>query len=174
MSEYRIVVAKELTALQKKYIWNILVQADYEFVPPLSKRESTTQKNFVTTKSKGEDGIKEYFDALMHQSFLLVEKDSEVVAFMSYICNHRLEIGKEKEIVVNYVSTIIVDKAHRSNGLTQLLYQKLFETEEGRVATRTWSTNAAHLRILEKLGFEKVRTMENDRGNGIDTVYYVK
>lgn len=174
MFEYEIIVAKELTMLQKKRIWDILVQADDEFVPPLSERETTMQKNFNTTKSKDVKGPKEYFDALMNQSFLLAEKEEEVVAFMSYIPNHRLVIGKRKENVVNYVSTIIVDKAHRSQGLTQLLYQKLFETESGHIATRTWSTNTAHLYILDKLGFKNVYTIKNDRGNGIDTVYYVK
>ena len=40
------------------------------------------------------------------------------------------------------------------------------------IALRTWSTNAAQLRLMEKLGFTCVLRLPDDRGPGVDTVYY--
>ena len=43
---------------------------------------------------------------------------------------------------------------------------------ERMVCTRTWHTNLGHLHILRKLGFTETCCLENDRGEGIHTVYY--
>ena len=43
-----------------------------------------------------------------------------------------------------------------------------------RITLRTWSTNGAQEHILDKLGYGLVRRLKDDRGEGIDTVYFVK
>lgn len=43
-----------------------------------------------------------------------------------------------------------------------------------RITLRTWSTNGAQEHILDKLGYSLVRRLKDDRGEGIDTVYFVK
>jgi hypothetical protein len=40
------------------------------------------------------------------------------------------------------------------------------------IFTRTWDGNAGHLKVLDRLGFSLLETLENDRGPGIHTVYY--
>ena len=37
---------------------------------------------------------------------------------------------------------------------------------------RTWSTNRAQAHLMPELGFEEVLRLPNDRGCGVDTVYY--
>ena len=50
----------------------------------------------------------------------------------------------------------------------------LNERKEKNIATRTWSTNYAHMHILNNLGFKLVQRDINDRGPNIDSVYYLK
>ena len=38
--------------------------------------------------------------------------------------------------------------------------------------TRTWSQNEKHLRLLNGLGFELVKTIPHHRGPGVHTLYY--
>lgn len=168
-----IVTVDELSEQQKKDIWLLLNEADYEFVPPLSARKGTTQKNLLDV---GEGEVPtEYFEALMQQSFILCINESHVIGFMSYIKDHKLKLYDDNSLVCDYISTIIVDTRFRNEGYTTGMYNKLFNSRPAKTyATRTWSTNRAHLHLLDKLGFELVYIIKDDRGNGIDTVYYVK
>ena len=168
-----IIATEELSEQQKKDIWQLLNEADCEFVPPLSARKGTTQKNLIDV----EEGKvpTEYFEGLMQQSFILCISDSHVVGFMSFIKDHELKLYGDNSIVCDYIYTIIVNKSFRNKGYTTGMYKKLFDgRSEKNYATRTWSTNRAHLHVLDKIGFELVYIIKDDRGNGIDTVYYVK
>lgn len=105
---------------------------------------------------------------------MYIEED-KVLGFMSYIPHHVLEIrGIEEKREVNYVSTVIVHPDCRGKKVTEMFYRELMEISDVPLATRTWNSNSAHLHILEKLGFELAATLKDDRGKGIDTVYYVK
>ena len=78
-----------------------------------------------------------------------------------------------------YLSTLIVAQAARGRGLARQLYAALFAlarswSEAPIVATRTWSTNDAHLPLIAALGFEEARRLAEDRGPGVDTVYFLK
>ena len=46
------------------------------------------------------------------------------------------------------------------------------DVREPYVTTRTWDSNDRHLDLLSDLGFELLTRIEDDRGEGIDTVYY--
>lgn len=55
------------------------------------------------------------------------------------------------------------------------MYAYLFSAyKNANIFTRTWSTNFAHIKILQAFGFETVKVLKNDRGSGIDTVYFKK
>ncbi len=41
-----------------------------------------------------------------------------------------------------------------------------------RISTRTWSTNKAQIHSLKKRGYKEQRVLVDDRGPGIDTIYY--
>lgn len=43
-----------------------------------------------------------------------------------------------------------------------------------KLKTRTWSTNDAHIHILQSIGFVMVKNIDNDRGIGINTLYFEK
>ena len=70
----------------------------------------------------------------------------------------------------------MLTKEARGKGLTQKMYDFLFNNlyANSNIFTRTWSTNFAHLKILTKFGFELIKTIPNDRGENIDTVYFAK
>ena len=42
------------------------------------------------------------------------------------------------------------------------------------VTTRTWSTNASQMHSFRKRGYAICERIADDRGKGIDTVYFVK
>ena len=164
-----------LYAEQEEYyeeILGMLKAADNEFVPPLSARNSTTQKNLTDTKSTP-DGIQMYFEEMKKQRFAVALDEGRLIAFMSFRENYTTDVIKDIPNV--YLSTLIVKPEGRGRRVTQTMYEKLFEAyPESSVFTRTWSTNVAHTKILSCLGFENFKTIENDRGEGIDTVYFVK
>lgn len=43
-----------------------------------------------------------------------------------------------------------------------------------RITTRTWSGNDAQIHTLKKRGYVLFKSLANDRGAGIDTLYFVK
>ncbi len=168
-----IIAVDTLSEKQKKEIWALVREADHEFVPPLSARKGTTQVELTGMDAK--EIPAEYFEALTKQSFILCIKRFRVVGFMSYIKDHRLEAGQSLNVVCDYISTIIVKKEYRKHGYTTAMYEKLFSCRPGRVyATRTWSSNHAHLSLLDRLGFRLALRIIDDRGPGVDTVYYVR
>ena len=154
--------------------YQMLELADNEFVPPLSSRSSSTQHNCFEN-SKNRDGIKEYFEQLKTQRFAAVFEAGALIAFVSYKENYSCLEIPQKELPNIYISTLIVSPSARGKGVTKALYGRLFsEYENVNIFTRTWSTNIAHIKILEKYGFEVIQVIENDRGNGIDTIYFKK
>ena len=165
--------------LDEKYresVWKLLKDADQEFVPPLSSREKTTQKSLIPKEGEVGDsrGPVKYFEQMLGQAFLLAIKEGEVHGFMTYIPDHELLL-KDRLINCNYISTIIVAPKSRRQGITRRMYGTLFQISQGKaVATRTWSTNKEHLELLHELKFQLAACLTDDRGPGIDTVYYVK
>ncbi|MBP5753828.1 MAG: GNAT family N-acetyltransferase [Treponema sp.] len=171
------IICQEL--LEEKYregVWKLLKDADQEFIPPLSSREKTTQKSLAPKDGDAGDsrGPVKYFEQMLKQAFILAIKDGEVKGFMTYIPDHELFL-KDQTIPCNYISTIIVEPKSRRQGITRRMYGTLFQISQGKsIATRTWSTNKEHLVLLHELEFQLAACLTDDRGPGIDTVYYVK
>lgn len=154
-------------------VYKMLIDADNEFVPPLSSRSSSTQHNFSQITKN--NGITQYFEQLKNQRFAAVFKDDTVIAFVSYKENYTCAEIPSQELPNIYISTLVVSQAERGKGITSALYNKLFSYYDNvNVFTRTWSTNIAHIKILKKFGFEVLRVLKNDRGNQIDTIYFKK
>lgn len=153
-------------------IYEMLLAADKEFVPPLSARTSTTQAN-LTGQTENADGILQYFEAVMQQKIMLATEEGKLLAFMSYRENY---VHPDIDTIPNvYISTLTVKAEGRGKGLTKKMYGYLLDFyPDAAVYTRTWSTNIAHTKILSDLGFETVKVLKDDRGDGIDTVYYKK
>ena len=154
--------------------YHLLEECEGEFVPPLSQRVSTRQSNLTDTDSISATGIESYFDEMAEQSFLLAvsETDGRLLAFLSYIPSRQLpEEILDRES--SYVSTICTAHNVRGNGIARALYRELEELADV-ITIRTWSTNMSQLHILNKLGYEELARIPNDRGKGVDTLYFIK
>ena len=160
---------------QKQYeeaLYELLKAGDREFVPPLSSRDSTTQAE-LSAAEESREGIRSYFEEMMTQRFLIAEEEERLLGFVSFKENYHC--GPVTALPNIYISTLLVHPAGRGKGLTRRMYTELFKAYENvTVFTRTWSTNAAHIKILEGFGFEAVHVIKNHRGEGIDTVYFRK
>ena len=162
-----------LTEAERAAVRALLETADREFVPPLSARTGTTQQ-ILDAVTDAQAGISAYFEQLSGQAFVLAHCKDTVCGFLSFIPDYLLTAGG-LHICCDYISTVIVKPEFRRHGITSGMYSTLFHAlPDHIVATRTWSQNTAHLRILHRLGFRLALTLPNDRGAGIDTVYYIK
>ena len=139
-------------------ILNMLELCDKEFVPPLSLRSSTTQSD-LKSKEENKIGVKSYFDEVIKQHLMVVTENEKLLGFVSFKENFTNDKISENELPDIYISTLIV----------------LFdEYKDVNIFTRTWSLNTAHIKILKEFGFETFSVLENHRGEGIDTVYFIK
>lgn len=155
-------------------ILKMLKDGDEDFVPPLSARFSTTQKDFCIAE-RSIEGILNYFEEMKKQKIMVATEEENLLGFVSFKENYTNSEIKEENTPNIYISTLIVKKEARGKRLTQTMYENLFKTYEKRkIFTRTWSTNNAHIRILSKFDFNELCRIENDRGAGIDTIYFVK
>lgn len=160
----------------RSQVYELLKKCDKEFVPPLSQRNSTSQKRLVGAALDREEAPKSYFLELCNQPVIICQAEGKLLGFMSFINNYTCQ-DVENATPGIYVTTIIVDPDHRGQSLTEKMYAELIELATARgkhISTRTWSTNCAHITILARLGFYELLRIENGRGEGIDTVYYRK
>lgn len=163
----------------KKDIWDILCECDNEFYPPLSCRD--IQYNGIKdTFDSNQAKPYEYFEQLIKQVFLVAinEEDDILMGFMgikhSYSCDEL-----NSYLPANYLTTLCVKNEFRRRGVAKNLYHKLQDNIPQQyklpfIATRTWSTNHAHINCLADMNFELVTKIENHRGAGIHTFYYAK
>lgn len=152
-------------------IFALCAASDKEFVPPLSQRQSTTQGNLIDT---GENSIDAYCTELLHQPIFACIEEKRLLGFVSFKENYIPEHHPSAQLPNLYISTLILSPESRGKGLTKKLYDRLFMEKfpDRNIYTRTWSTNAAHLKILADFGFSEILRIPNHRGVGIDTVYY--
>ncbi len=146
----------------------LLILGDKEFIPPLSSRSSTTQQGLSGAVG---NGIDSYFEEMKTQSFVLAMEGDTLAGFMSFKINHKGAHIPEGENL--YASTSVVHPDFRGQGLMTGFYRKMIaEFPNTPIYTRTWHENFGHLKVLSRLGFEQIHFLENDRGEGIHTVYY--
>lgn len=154
---------------------DLLRWGDEQFVPPLSARHSSTQSDLAPHAAAVDHAIDDYYQALLEQRFLLALDGDSLAGFMSYRPDYACDYVNGG--ICTYVSTILVAEQYRGAHLTEQMYRALFDLSSVQgtvVATRTWSKNGAHLHILGEMGFDLIQTLPDDRGPGIDTVYYAK
>ncbi len=156
-------------------IWKILLEINNEFIPPLSYRDSTT----ITFDNSGRKHAvpQKYFVKIKEQNIVVcrnLESDA-ILGFISFIYNYTLPVQGEYTPVC-YITTIGVTRGARGRGIAIELYKFVEELARSNqstgVATRTWSTNISHINILSRRGYREIECLENDRGSGIDTLYF--
>lgn len=160
----------------EKDVWQLLCKYDHTFIPALSSRESTFQSDLSQQSSqKAEPNL--YFENIKNQSILLAINDNNhAIGFMSYKPAYISE-DLQDNVETVYITTIIVDEAYRGQGVTSTFYkliQDIAKQLHKPIMTRTWSTNDAHIHVLNKIGMVEIKRIINARGHNIDTVYFRK
>lgn len=149
----------------QQQIRNLLILCDNEFVPPLSSRISSTQQQLKNAMPQNHF-VDNYFACLCDQMNCILVEDNKVIGFVSYIENTVTEL----EV---YISTIIVNPDYRRKRYAQELYRHILTCyPDTKIRVRTWSTNVGHINLLNHLGFTEYRRIKDDRGEGIDTIYF--
>ena len=156
----------------KDVLADILTQNDAAFVPPLSSRTGTTQNAFQNKVNPS--GIQDYLTQMLSQQILGVFLEEKLVGFVSYMEDRVTDVFAVLPNI--YISTLVLQPETRGMGITKKLYNHLFNEmyPTCSIYTRTWSTNIAHIKILQSFGFAELKRIPDDRGAGIDTVDYCK
>ncbi|OVE84837.1 GNAT family N-acetyltransferase [Natronolimnobius baerhuensis] len=158
-------------------IRQLLVDADESFVPPLTGANRATVSR--SDDEGGSTDIDGYVDRCVSRPLLGAFDGDDLVGFSSF---HELTTADALEgyTPATHVEILIVDEGFRNRGIATRLYRALLEENvpashrHPYVATKTWSTNHAHIAILEELSFECVERLPDDRKPGVDTVYYAR
>ena len=155
-------------------IMAMLTAADNDFVPPLSARFSPTQTAFGETPLAC--GVAAYFEDMCREQILGAFEGDTLLGFVTFMENLDSPYFGEDHLPNLYICTLLVKPEARGKHLTKTMYEHLFFDlfADRNLFTRTWSTNAAHIAILGKFGFREIARIRNDRGAGIDTVYFGK
>lgn len=156
-------------------ILELVKLGDNDFVPPLSRRTSTTQSNLSDTNTSDvSNGVLTYFHEMMQQNVLGVISDNTLYGFASFRENMVSSVITDENLPNIYISTILIHPNARGKGITTGIYKFFISSycSDLNIFTRTWSTNFAHIGILKKFNFTEMHRIPNDRGEGIDTVYF--
>ncbi len=169
-----ILLNEQQKEFYSKNIVHLMTLSDKDFVPPLSSRSSTLQKNLSVNQSNG--SIYAYFSEMIKQKVLAFIEDGVFLGFVSFKENYSNDVILPSTLPNIYLSTLVLDEKARGKHITQRAYEHLFNVlyPKHNIFTRTWSTNAPHIRILDKFNFTELARINNDRGENIDTVYFEK
>ncbi len=139
--------------------WGVLVnfirESDSEFTPPLFERP---------------EFVHQLKDGLNNRGLMAVDADTKPVAATLYETDYCGDKGKA------YLTFFRVIPEIRRFGIGFWFRQKLLDhlksTGFKSVVTRTWSTNHPMMRLNERTNFHRTKVIVDDRGPGIDTVYF--
>ena len=68
---------------EQRQLYDLLIECDGDFVPPLSFRRSTTQAA-LSGSEHNPDGVRDYFNALIAQHVVLCAGNGRIVGFLSF------------------------------------------------------------------------------------------
>ena len=160
---------------EKDEVLAILNACNRDFCPPLSQRADTSQKN-LEQGTENEDGVMNYFKAVLEQHTAVGKTDGKIISFLSYKTDYSCK-ELEKFGSVYYLTTLCVLPRYRGLGYSEEMYKAVIENifsgdGDAVVTLRTWSTNRAQMHLMERLGFSCVAVLKDDRGKGVDTMYF--
>jgi ribosomal protein S18 acetylase RimI-like enzyme len=160
----------------KDDLWNVLQLTDRDFVPKLSAREPTTLGELKPSKVVFQLPI-EHLDFLLQLHVFIAISEGKAVGFLSFLPGFRHEVVPSLTSCV-LIDTVAVIPSFRRKGIARDLYRALFASplfqSYDDAVLHTWSTNATHGVLIEELGFEKIRIIENERAPGIHTEIWTR
>ena len=181
--EYRYVTNISSGAILKSQVFQLLQETEGEFVPPLHVRSSTTQKELAgkrwLSEEEKENNLEAYFREMSGQRFIVAQEGETVLGFLSFKPELPMEVDG-RNLIANYISTIVVRPGERNKGIGSGMYRRLIEVmgESGFFVTRTWETNTFHQQILDRLGFRLLSRIDEGRkdadGTPVPSLYYIK
>jgi ribosomal protein S18 acetylase RimI-like enzyme len=176
---------KHLTELEdneiQKQIFDLLVECDDEFTPALRCR-TKIDGNFSTPDNISNYGSSlptQYFDNLVSRCEFIVDFDDEerVRAFTAFIPPL---VTADFQNIDYVVALTIVSPKYRGQGiaghLISFLQTHALLRSEGafRITRRVRATNDAMIKVLNRYGYTEFNRVENELGQGIDTIYFEK
>jgi len=138
-------------------IIDFIILVDKDFYPPISKRKR----------------IEDYvLDSLAEPHYVLVVWDNDTIIGSVCTCLDMPEKGE------GYIYWLAILPNYRTQGLATKLINNvekyLRKNTYNKIKVRTWSTNMASIALYTKLGFSTDYVIKNERGNGVDSIYFVK
>jgi len=161
---------------EEEAIRRLLSTADDAFVPPLTADARATISR--PGDGPGPTSIEAYVEACVERPMVGAFEDGQLVGFASFEARTDSEPLAD-HTPTNHVEVLVVDESYRNTGLATAFYKHLISSlppdlHQPAVSTKTWSTNRPHIAVLESLSFDCIHRIDNDRGPGIDTVYYAR
>jgi len=94
-------IADPTTHKHQAAIWQILVNIDQEFVPPLSSRGSTTAMALDASSVDSKNRLEDYFGNILHQVVILSQFQDQMIGFLTFKQNYKIrnmkDIPKQKD-----------------------------------------------------------------------------
>lgn len=152
----------------KDAIWKLLLLCDKDFYPPLSERENDSNGPF------------KYFESLLvdEAKFVLALDEEKLVGFSIFYHNYYEDLLSQYT-PCNYIKIACIDPDYRGQKIASKLNRFIenelpFNLRLPFIVRRTWSSNFPQMSLLQNYGYSLFHSFENDRGNGISTVYFSK
>ncbi|MGO1368903.1 MAG: GNAT family N-acetyltransferase [Senegalia sp. (in: firmicutes)] len=152
----------------KESIWNLLLLCNNDFFPPLTERENNPNGPFKYFKSLFIDEAK----------FILALDKGKLVGFSIFFHNYYDDIISQYT-PCNYVKLACIHPYYRGQKIASRFNRFIeeglpFELSLPFIVRRTWSSNFPQMSLLQNYGYNLFHSFENDRGIGVNTVYFSK
>ncbi len=140
---------------------------DNEFCPPLSERGKGIPERIDSCLDRPESN---YLVATLPE-----KKESGTYNRFVGMIGYTQKWKKDDKAYINFLAT---HPEYRNLGISKKLCLKLEDFLSNRdcrsVHVCTWSSNPAAMRFYRELGYHTYTVVLNDRGRGINTIYYKK
>jgi ribosomal protein S18 acetylase RimI-like enzyme len=160
----------------------LYAEVDSEFVPALSQRGSVAQRlDRWDTEALPQFSKEERLEAYVQQSFeedlLAAYVDGRFAGFMTYVAKYETE-AIPAYCPCTYVMNLACHREFRGQGVARALYDAVMDLPPDLafpfVATRTWTTNDAHIGLLAKLGFREVARLPQEIQPNVYRAYFAR
>ncbi len=108
---------EKLSEIEKQQIFDLLVECDKDFLPPLSSRMSSTDSSFVELQHPLPI---QYFESIIQQDFIIAKTENKIVGFLSYIHQYS-NPSLPQTASSNYVTTTCISPKFRGKGISKQL-----------------------------------------------------
>ncbi len=130
------------------------------------KFRESVEKDFVKEEKKPKKKKKLNPLKKKNLKIILAFDKSKIVGYISYGFNKNR----------GWIRGIAIKKSYRNKGIGEKLYKnaikKILNKKIKKIVVRTWSSNIPAIKLIEKIGFVKTRTIKKIRVNGDDTIWF--